>query len=115
MVTPEDREKKLAAILGKMKNGADELCAPPPPLTRCGRIADPLARAVPLCAGLCAGACGSQHGTARAARCRTLLLRAALLPLPARFRGAAEALAHGRRGRLCKDRAVPGRSAGGRP
>jgi hypothetical protein len=31
MVTPEDREKKLAAILGKMKNGADELCAPPPP------------------------------------------------------------------------------------
>ena len=25
MVTPEDREKKLTAILGKMKNGADEL------------------------------------------------------------------------------------------
>ena len=25
MVTPEDREKKLAAVLGKMKNGADEL------------------------------------------------------------------------------------------
>jgi hypothetical protein len=25
MVTPENREKKLAAILGKMKIGADEL------------------------------------------------------------------------------------------
>jgi len=25
MVTPEDREKKLAAVLSKIKNGADEL------------------------------------------------------------------------------------------
>ena len=38
MVTPEDREKKLAAVLGKMKNGADELYAllqppSPPPLS----------------------------------------------------------------------------------
>ena len=31
MVTPEDRERKLAAVLGKMKMGADELCASPPP------------------------------------------------------------------------------------
>ena len=33
MVTPEDRERKLAAVLGKMKMGADELCASPPPPT----------------------------------------------------------------------------------
>ena len=41
MVTPEDRERKLAAILGKLKNGADELLenlpAPPPPPPRSPR------------------------------------------------------------------------------
>ena len=29
MVTAEDREKKLSAVLGKMKNGADELYSSP--------------------------------------------------------------------------------------
>ena len=29
MVTPEDREKKLSAVLTKMKCGADDLCVPP--------------------------------------------------------------------------------------
>lgn len=72
MVTPEDREKKLAAILGKMKNGADELCAPPPPHIGCGRMVGRLARAVPLCAGLCAGRAvlgRGLHALPGAARC----------------------------------------------
>ena len=41
MVTAEDREKKLSAVLGKMKNGADELYSSPshPPFpTHCRKV-----------------------------------------------------------------------------
>lgn len=102
MVTPEDREKKLAAVLGKIKNGADELLATPPnhsnpskPLQPvCSRMtvhepflfARGLAKRKGSCPDppalpFCAWACVFRQGIADADRRRTLLLRAALLLL----------------------------------